>query len=60
MFVQLHSRWRRLYMGQSESPGFRTVFEMVHLKSVPKQYSHLAGLLDVFKSKIVNFHIYCK
>ncbi len=47
-------------MGQSESPGFRTVFEMVHLKSVPKQYSHLAGLLDVFKSKIVGFSICCK
>ena len=53
MFVQLHNRWRRLYFGQSESPGFRTVFEMAHLKSIPPQYSHLAGLLNVFKAKLV-------
>ncbi len=54
MFVQLHARWRRLYFGQAESPGFRTVFEMAHLKNFPSQYSHLSGLLDVFKAKLVS------
>ena len=43
-----------MYNGHLEIPGFRTSFEMVHLKSAPKQYRHLSGLLDVFKSKIVS------
>ena len=54
LFLQSHSRARRLYSGLSESCGFRTVFEMVELRSTPAQYSHLAGLLDVFKAKLVN------
>uniref|UniRef100_A0A8D0L343 Rab3 GTPase-activating protein catalytic subunit n=1 Tax=Sphenodon punctatus TaxID=8508 RepID=A0A8D0L343_SPHPU len=29
----------------------RTDFEMVHLRKVPNQYTHLSGLLDIFKSK---------
>jgi len=53
LFLQSHSRARRLYSGLSESSGFRTLFEMVELKSTPPQYGHLAGLLDVFKAKLV-------
>ena len=53
VFVQVQSKWRRFYMGQCETTGFRTSFEMVHLKHGPPQYGHLAGLLDVFKAKLV-------
>jgi len=53
LFLQTHSRARRLYSGLAESCGFRTLFQMVELKSTPPQYSHLAGLLDVFKAKLV-------
>jgi Rab3 GTPase-activating protein catalytic subunit len=35
-------------------PGSNIEFAMVHLKRTPAQYNHLAGLLDVFKSKLVS------
>ena len=59
LFLQSHSRSRRLYSGLSESCGFRTSFEMVELRSTPPQYSHLAGLLDVFKAKLVRYMLHC-
>ncbi|KAM3591695.1 uncharacterized protein V6R79_005896 [Siganus canaliculatus] len=52
MFVQIQQKWRRMYAGECQGPGVRTDFEMVHLRKVPSQYNHLAGLLDIFKSKI--------
>ncbi|XP_051003260.1 rab3 GTPase-activating protein catalytic subunit isoform X2 [Acomys russatus] len=52
LFVQIHHKWRRMYMGECQGPGVRTDFEMVHLRKVPNQYTHLSGLLDIFKSKI--------
>ncbi|XP_051841746.1 rab3 GTPase-activating protein catalytic subunit isoform X2 [Antechinus flavipes] len=52
LFVQIHHRWRRMYVGECQGPGVRTDFEMVHLRKVPNQYTHLSGLLDIFKSKI--------
>ncbi|GFS18446.1 rab3 GTPase-activating protein catalytic subunit [Elysia marginata] len=52
-FVQLQSRWRKLFTGTSLVKGGATVeFEMSHLKRLPSQFCHLAGLLDVFKSKL--------
>jgi len=57
LFLQSHSRARRLYSGVSESCGFRTSFEMVELRSTLPQYSHLAGLLDVFKAKLVRLSL---
>lgn len=54
LFVQIHQKWRRMYVGECQGPGVRTDFEMVHLRKVPSQYTHLSGLLDVFKSKIVS------
>lgn len=54
IFVQFHSKWRRLFAGVSEHSGFRTSFDMVQLKNTPHQCSNLYGLLDVFKSKIVS------
>ncbi|KAG9462398.1 hypothetical protein GDO78_014201, partial [Eleutherodactylus coqui] len=53
LFVQIHQKWRKLYVGECQGPGVRTDFEMVHLRKVPNQYTHLSGLLDIFKSKIV-------
>ncbi|CAI5762554.1 GTPase-activating catalytic subunit isoform X2 [Podarcis lilfordi] len=41
-----------MYVGECQGPGVRTDFEMVHLRKVPNQYTHLSGLLDIFKSKI--------
>ncbi|ETE60790.1 Rab3 GTPase-activating protein catalytic subunit, partial [Ophiophagus hannah] len=52
VFVQIHHRNRKMYVGECQGPGVRTDFEMVHLRKVPSQYSHLSGLLDIFKSKI--------
>ncbi|XP_077873431.1 rab3 GTPase-activating protein catalytic subunit isoform X4 [Ictidomys tridecemlineatus] len=52
LFVQIHHKWRRMYVGECQGPGIRTDFEMVHLRKVPNQYTHLSGLLDIFKSKI--------
>ncbi|XP_041431611.1 rab3 GTPase-activating protein catalytic subunit isoform X1 [Xenopus laevis] len=52
LFVQVHQKWRKLYVGECRGPGVRTDFEMVHLRKVPNQYTHLSGLLDIFKSKI--------
>ncbi|KAM6071107.1 rab3 GTPase-activating protein catalytic subunit isoform 1-T1 [Chlamydotis macqueenii] len=52
LFVQIHHKWRRMYVGECQGPGVRTDFEMVHLRKVPNQYTHVSGLLDVFKSKI--------
>jgi len=58
LFVQIHQKWRRMYVGECQGPGVRTDFEMVHLRKVPSQYTHLSGLLDVFKSKIVSASVY--
>ncbi|XP_004836168.1 rab3 GTPase-activating protein catalytic subunit isoform X1 [Heterocephalus glaber] len=52
LFVQILHKWRRMYVGECQGPGVRTDFEMVHLRKVPNQYTHLSGLLDIFKSKI--------
>ncbi|CAN2390051.1 Rab3 GTPase-activating protein catalytic subunit [Pristimantis euphronides] len=52
LFVQIHQKWRKLYVGECQGLGVRTDFEMVHLRKVPNQYTHLSGLLDIFKSKI--------
>uniref|UniRef100_A0A452TFP3 Rab3 GTPase-activating protein catalytic subunit n=1 Tax=Ursus maritimus TaxID=29073 RepID=A0A452TFP3_URSMA len=52
LFVQIHHKWRRMYVGECQGHGVRTDFEMVHLRKVPNQYTHLSGLLDIFKSKI--------
>ncbi|XP_025751573.2 rab3 GTPase-activating protein catalytic subunit [Manacus vitellinus] len=52
LFVQIHQKWRRMYVGECQGPGVRTDFEMVHLRKVPSQYTHLSGLLEIFKTKI--------
>ncbi|XP_044293944.1 rab3 GTPase-activating protein catalytic subunit isoform X2 [Varanus komodoensis] len=52
VFVQIQHKWRRMFVGECQGPGVRTDFEMVHLRKVPSQYTHVSGLLDIFKSKI--------
>lgn len=55
--MQIHQKWRRMYVGECQGPGVRTDFEMVHLRKVPSQYTHLSGLLDIFKTKIVSIKL---
>ena len=52
VFIQLCNKWRMLFTGASLVRGGSIEFEMSHLKQIPAQYCHLAGLLDVFKSKL--------
>ena len=44
-----------MYVGVCEGGGggVRTNFDMVHLQHPPPQFTHLSGLLDLFKSKLV-------
>ena len=53
VFVQIHTRWRQMYVGVCEGRGVRTNFDMVQLRYTPQPFSHLAGLLEQFKSKVV-------
>lgn len=52
MFVQIQQKWRRLYTGTCVLPSATISFDMAHLKRLPQQCTHLAGLLDVFKSEL--------
>ncbi|XP_043086418.1 LOW QUALITY PROTEIN: rab3 GTPase-activating protein catalytic subunit-like [Puntigrus tetrazona] len=52
LLVQIQQKWRKVYAGECQGPGVRSDFEMVHLRKAPGQYTHLSGLLDVFKNKI--------
>jgi len=54
LLVQIQQKWRKVYAGECQGPGVRSDFEMVHLRKAPGQYTHLSGLLDVFKNKIVS------
>lgn len=51
-FVQVQQKWRKLFTGTCITRGASIEFEMSHLRQFPSQYCHLAGLLDVFKSKL--------
>uniref|UniRef100_A0A671Q419 Rab3 GTPase-activating protein catalytic subunit n=1 Tax=Sinocyclocheilus anshuiensis TaxID=1608454 RepID=A0A671Q419_9TELE len=52
LFVQIQQKWRKMYAGECQGPGVQTDFEMVHLRKAPGQYTHLSGLLDIFKNKM--------
>ncbi|KAH9514641.1 Rab3 GTPase-activating protein catalytic subunit [Bulinus truncatus] len=52
VFIQLHQKWRKLFTGTCLVRGASIEFEMSHLRKFPSQFCHLAGLLDVFKSKL--------
>eukprot|EP00794_Sanderia_malayensis_P017421 gene17421-19165_t len=51
-FVQIQQRWRRLFVGTCISHGFTSDFEMAMFRNTPPQFSHLSGLLDIFREKL--------
>ncbi|KAK2560352.1 Rab3 GTPase-activating protein catalytic subunit [Acropora cervicornis] len=53
IFAHILQQWRRIYHGLCIGGGFRTTFHMSQLRHIPSQYGHLAGLLDIFKDKLV-------
>lgn len=53
MFAHVRQRWRKIYYGLCIGGGFRTMYEIAHLHHVPMQYRNLAGLLEIFKDKLV-------
>ena len=53
IFIRVQHEWRNMFVGLCEGSGLRTHFNVCHLKTVPHQYRHLAGLLEIFKSKLV-------
>ena len=53
-FIQVHQRWRKLHFGVCVGGGFRTSFSMSQLHHMPSNFGHLAGMLEIFKSKLVS------
>uniref|UniRef100_A0A8D8V0Z5 Rab3 GTPase-activating protein catalytic subunit n=1 Tax=Cacopsylla melanoneura TaxID=428564 RepID=A0A8D8V0Z5_9HEMI len=52
MFAQVLEPWQNYFVGICEGRGFRSEFDMIHLKKIPPHCKYLSGLLNVFKSKI--------
>lgn len=59
MFIQIHQFRRQMFCGACVLPGSSIDFDVIHLNTAPPQYSHLSGLLDVFKAKMVNLFVLC-
>ena len=53
MFAHVLHQWRKIYHGLCIGGGFRTTFQISQLRRIPPQYAHLAGLLEIFKDKLV-------
>lgn len=53
IFIRVQHEWRNVFIGLCEGSGLRTHFNICHVKNSPHQYRHLAGLLEIFKSKLV-------
>lgn len=58
VFIQLQQMRQKYFLGVCEGSGVRTSFDMVHLHRAFSQYSHLSGLLSLFKSKLVNHNFF--
>ncbi len=41
-----------MYIGVGEGGGVHVDFDTIHLKHIPPPYTHLNGLLEMFKGKI--------
>lgn len=52
LFVQVLRPCEKMYLGVGLGSGVRTDYDMVHMRRPPHQCTHLAGLLDVFRSKL--------
>uniref|UniRef100_A0A1X7T4B8 Uncharacterized protein n=1 Tax=Amphimedon queenslandica TaxID=400682 RepID=A0A1X7T4B8_AMPQE len=57
IFIQIQKNWRHMFSGQCEGCGLHTSFEMIHLRHIPPHFSHLSGLLNLFRSKLVHFYL---
>eukprot|EP00111_Clytia_hemisphaerica_P009870 TCONS_00028921-protein len=52
MFIQVGNIDRRLYFGACLGNGYRTSYEMIHLKYTPHQCNHVQGMINVFQEKL--------
>ncbi|XP_063615005.1 rab3 GTPase-activating protein catalytic subunit-like [Penaeus indicus] len=52
LFVQVLRLSEKMYLGLGLGAGVRTDYNMVHMRYPSRQCTHLAGLLDVFRSKL--------
>lgn len=57
MFVQVGNVDRRVYFGTCIGNGYRTSYEMVHLKYTPHECNHVQGMINVFQEKLVCFFL---
>lgn len=54
VFVQIREKWQNSYLGIYENDTFRTDFSSVHLRKGPHHARYLAGLLDLFRTKMMS------
>ncbi|XP_064389082.1 rab3 GTPase-activating protein catalytic subunit-like [Halichondria panicea] len=52
VFVQVHQKWRQVYVGVAECGDVRVDYHMIHLRHTPTHFGHLSGLLELFKAKL--------
>ncbi|XP_053599638.1 rab3 GTPase-activating protein catalytic subunit [Plodia interpunctella] len=53
-FVKIREHWQQSYLGFYEDNEYKTSFDVIHLKRISNQCSHLSGLISLFKSKIAS------
>ncbi|XP_049869275.1 rab3 GTPase-activating protein catalytic subunit [Pectinophora gossypiella] len=53
-FVKIREHWQHCYLGLYEDNEYKTSFDVIHLKRISNQCSHLSGLVSLFKSKIAS------
>lgn len=51
-FVKIREHWQHTYLGIFEDSDYKISFDVIHLKRISNQCSHLSGLVSLFKSKI--------
>ncbi|XP_045767476.1 rab3 GTPase-activating protein catalytic subunit-like isoform X1 [Maniola jurtina] len=51
-FVKIREHWQHTYLGIFEDNDYKVSFDVIHLKRISNQCSHLSGLVSLFKSKI--------
>ncbi|CAG9784198.1 unnamed protein product [Diatraea saccharalis] len=51
-FVKIREHWQHNYLGFYEDNEYKTSFDVINLKRISNQCSHLTGLVSLFKSKI--------
>lgn len=52
VLVQVNANNRDMFVGLCEGSALKTHFQVLQFNYTPPQYSHLSGLLDIFKSKL--------